>query len=710
MPSSSWWGWSSASSATGTSRSGGHERWSDCERDLAPATQACDVRRRGDRRAVLIVFVLLQAFATGAHAHAALIRSNPANGSSVEFNRVPLRATLFFSEALERDLTTIEVFDSDEQQVDEGDLEFDDNDPAFASVGLQDLDPGLYTIVFNNVSSVDGHPWNGVTQFIVLNEDGSTPPDAVFDPDALAGGGSTGLLPKNIDAALKWLAMLSVATIAGAALFLLVVYKPATSFLAGEERVNAVEAGEGWVVNLAHVLLPVSFIASALLVLITVGRFETDTSVWNYLTDVRAGQYRLLNLILLVVALAGADLLFLSGNRRLRDAGLLVLIVAPGAALGTYSFVSHSASEAGKFWSVTSDYVHFAASSAWLGALVMLPPVLRSSATGLHGARKFLFQANVFDRFSILAGISVVTIMSTGVFNGFVEIPAWDALWETTYGRVLLVKLGIVSVLLAVAGLNAFILKPRFVAAIDDEFQDRPDAADVAATPRLATLQRWLPITVIAEIAVVVAVFASVSVLTQTSTAKGEVAQEEAAKQAETSFVDTRQANDLTVRVEFTPNTVGLNEYALTITNADGTPAEDLALVRLRFSYIDPANPDVQVGQTELILERGRSPESTRAAGRSSHRPEAGRSTSRSGAMAWTTPTGPSSPPCALRRRRRPRAIRAPSSCRSIPSPGTRLRASSSSSSAAWSSCIAVSCGRWRTIRGVSRLAPARCS
>jgi methionine-rich copper-binding protein CopC len=118
----------------------------------------------------VMLIAVLQSFARDAQAHAALIRSNPENGATLEFNRVPLRATLFFSEGLERDLTKIEVFDANtEEQVDEGDIEFDDNDPAFASVGLKDLGPGLYTVVFNNVSTVDGHPWNGVTQFIVLN-------------------------------------------------------------------------------------------------------------------------------------------------------------------------------------------------------------------------------------------------------------------------------------------------------------------------------------------------------------------------------------------------------------------------------------------------------------------------------------------------------------------------------------------------------------
>ncbi len=548
----------------------------------------------------LVALAALQAFASQAEAHATLIKSNPENGARER--RAPARVSLYFSEPIERKLTKIEVFDAERNRVDEDDIAFDDANAAFASIGLKDIEPGLYTVEFNNVSTVDGHPWSGVTQFIVLNPDGTVPAGAEFDPDAAASTGTTGLLPKRTDAALKWIAMLALATVGGAAFFLLAVMRPAANFLDDEPRAAVVEAGERWVAGLAHALVPLSFIASSVLIILTVGRFETGTTLWEYLTSVRAGEFRALSLLLLVFALAGTDVLFLAHARTLRTAGLLLLVAASFGAMFAYSMVSHSAVDEGKFWSVLSDYAHFAASAAWLGALAMLPPVLRTRAPG-EGAGRLLLQANVFDRFSIIASLSVIAILATGVFNGLVELPEWDALSDTTYGRVLLVKLALVAALLGVAGLNAFILKPRFVAAIDDQYGPHAgNATGAVPSPALARLQRWLPRTVIAEIALVAAVFASVAVLTQTSTAAGELAQDRAGEGIDTKFTDTKPAGDLQLDLEIEPNQVGLNGYTLMIRNADGSPAPGLDQVRLRFYYTDPTQPDVATGQTELIL------------------------------------------------------------------------------------------------------------
>jgi copper transport protein len=538
-----------------------------------------------------------------AEAHATLIRVNPANGERVA--RPPLRVTMTFSEPIERRLTKMEVFDTDRERVDNGEVAFDDGDPTFASVGLDDLDPGLYTVEFSNVSTVDGHPWTGVTQFIVLNPDGTTPPGAEFDPDAGSGTGGTGLLPEPVDSALKWIALTALAMVAGAAVFYALVARPSANFLGEEAYQNVTDAAERWVVNLAHILLPIAFIVASLLIVLAVSRFDTGTSLWTYLTDVRAGQWRLAGLVLLLVALAGADLLFLGNSSRRRDIGIIVLIAASFGTMLTYSMVSHSASSAGKFWSVTSDFVHFAASAIWLGALVSLPPMFRLRRTALDDTQRHLHLANVFDRFSVLAGISVAIVMATGVFNGLVEIPSREALFDTTYGRVLLVKLGLVAVLMAVAALNAYVLKPRFVAGIDAAYEQRgaPVDPDRARPGDIASMMTWLPRTIVIEIALVVAVFASVGVLTQTSTARGEIAQREAAENT-TGFRDEKESGDLLLTIEVEPNRVGTNEYTLTIRNQDGTFATDVTQARLRFVYADPANPDVIAGEATLLLQQ----------------------------------------------------------------------------------------------------------
>lgn len=553
----------------------------------------------------LAASVLARAGAPPVEAHATLIRSNPENGS--QERRPPARVILYFSEPVEPRLTNIEVFDLAREQVDEQDLEVDPDDRTIASVGVPTLDPGLYTVEFSNVSSVDGHPWSGVIQFIILNPDGTVPAGAEFNPEAGAGAGGTGLLPENIDSALKWIALLALCITAGAAVFAGVVVRPAAAFLEDDAYREATAAGESWVVTVSHILLPASFIALALLVVVSVNRFDTTTSLFDYLTDIRAGRYQLANMILVAVALVGADLLYLARSAAMRRAGTVVLITASAGAMLCYSLISHSATGEGKFWSVTSDFLHLAASAMWLGALVMLIPVLRWARTHLEDeSTRFLFLANAFDRFSIVAGLSVAAVLVTGVFNGLVEIPEWGAFTDTTYGRVLLAKLIIVGLLLLpVAGLNALVLKPRLVAAIDGLYQDggsRDARRRERASGQLTALQRWLPITIAVEVALVVAVFASVAVLTQTSTAKGEIAQEEAARQASTEFTDVKDAGELRLGLEITPNRVGINRYTLSVQGIDGASVTTVTQARLRFTYVNPSQPDVVQPVAELLL------------------------------------------------------------------------------------------------------------
>lgn len=561
--------------------------------------------------AVIVAVALAVAFAAAvmpylartASAHASLISASPGNNETLK--RPPIRVTLRFSEALERDLTQIQVKDKDGNRYDDGDTAFDDKDPTFASVALKTLAPGLYFVNWSNVSSVDGHPSEGTYPFIVLNPDGTFPAGVTLDNTGGSSASSTGLLPAKFDSLLKWISLLAIGTIGGAAFMFVAGIRPAARFLEEEQYQEVTDAAERWVVGIAHVALPAAFIASSVLILLAVSRFGTSTGLIEYLTTLRTGQYRLAQLIFLVLALIGADVLFLGGTARQRNFGLALLLAATGGAMFMSSMVSHSANDPGKFWSVSSDFLHFMASSTWLGALVMLVPLWRWLRTHFEETERYLLLANVFDRFSIIAGISVTVILATGTFNGLTQIATRDQLIHTTYGKVLLAKIALIIPLLGIAGINAFILKPRLVNAIDASYQ-QGGAPDVQARDKQASalrqLQRVFPVTVIAEIALIVAVFAVVGVLSQTSTAKGEVAQELASQTDATKFSQTAENGGLKLTLDITPNRVGTNQYGLTIQNsADGTPATTVTQARLRFSYDDVANA---IAPSELLLTK----------------------------------------------------------------------------------------------------------
>lgn len=568
-------------------------------------------RRRPPTVSIVIAAVALLAvalaplfvFAGHAEAHAVLIRSSPENGSKID--RAPLRVSLYFSEPFVRKLTEVKVTDIDGNQVDTGDLEFDDSDATFVSVGVQHgLEPGLYLVNWSNVSTVDGHPWSGIFQFILLNPDGSVPANAEFNPMLGASGQGISLIPPISDVVLKWVALLATVLAAGAEFWLIAVARPATAFLDEEPAAMLRERSRRVTSLIAYVSLPLAFLAMAVLIPVTVDRFGSDTSVWSYLTSVQTGEYRLAFEVLTLLALAGAFIMARARTAQMREIGLWSFAATSFAALLTFSLTSHGAAiDAGSFWAVTSDFIHTAASALWVGALVMLLPMLLWIRKPLRDAERMLYTANVFDRFSVAAGLSVIAILATGVFNSLVQLPSWDAFVDTAYGRALLAKLALVLPLLGVAGVNAFFLKPRLVEAIDDHYDEKANAVTRGETERaIDRLQRLLPRTIALEAALFVAVFASVAVLTQTSTAKGEIAQQVAAEKSLGGFRDTRDIGDYTVNLEITPNIVGLNQYTLVIRDQNDQPVSGLLQVRLRFTYNDPSQPDVRPPQTELIL------------------------------------------------------------------------------------------------------------
>jgi mono/diheme cytochrome c family protein len=170
---------------------------------------------------------------------------------------------------------------------------------------------------------------------------------------------------------------------------------------------------------------------------------------------------------------------------------------------------------------------------------------------------------------------------------------------------VLLAKIALILPLLGVAGLNAFVLKPRFVAAIDSLYQQGGTDSEASRsrwTPQLRRLRELLIPTVAVEITLVVAVFAAVGVLTQTATASGELAQDAAAKAAPAKFDQKATSGGLTYEVQVTPNQADTtNEYVVDIKAADGTPATTVTQTRLRFNYEDAPNA---VAPSELLLTK----------------------------------------------------------------------------------------------------------
>src|SRR5262249_55058936 len=118
--------------------------------------------------------------------------------------------------------------------------------------------------------------------------------------------------------------------------------------------------------------------------------------------------------------------------------------VLPTALLAPWLLARCAQTHAGAHgWTaVLVDSVHLLAACAWLGGLVQFSCL---SAGDLPAASA---------RFRRVATASVALLLAAGVYTALLHVQSVDALVDSSYGRVLLLKLVVVAVLLSVAASN----------------------------------------------------------------------------------------------------------------------------------------------------------------------------------------------------------------------------------------------------------------
>jgi copper transport protein len=124
-----------------------------------------------------------------------------------------------------------------------------------------------------------------------------------------------------------------------------------------------------------------------------------------------------------------------------------------GVLLVTLTQVSHAAAEA-RSLPFLADWLHVGAASLWTGGLLgltlaLLGPMRAGSAQERKGLRR-----RAVRRFSRVATVAVIALISTGTYAILLHVPNISALFTTPYGNALLAKLVLLVFLLAVGTAN----------------------------------------------------------------------------------------------------------------------------------------------------------------------------------------------------------------------------------------------------------------
>jgi putative copper export protein len=77
------------------------------------------------------------------------------------------------------------------------------------------------------------------------------------------------------------------------------------------------------------------------------------------------------------------------------------------------------------------DWLHLMAVSAWGGGLLALSAVILTTAVTSSNQGRVLI-ADLARRFSTLAGIALGTLVVTAMYNGWLQVGSFHALWNNT--------------------------------------------------------------------------------------------------------------------------------------------------------------------------------------------------------------------------------------------------------------------------------------
>lgn len=488
------------------------------------------------RKLLLLLLGLMFIGVGPVHAHANLAGSAPSANASL--TESPEEIRLWFTEPLEPSFSRFTVRDSSGTLVPMLESQVDPTNAYQLVMQLGDLPDGLYTVDWRVTSSADGHPSQGSFTFGINAAVGDTLQSVEEAP-----------IPTN-SAVIRWLNLLAGSLLVGGIAFTLLVGRPAQ--LADQTPYQFGTWGFFGIASILVLLLQTSTTAD-----ISLGKAAGNSMLFDILTDTNFGELWLARMGLwLAVGVA----LFWQHHK--------AALVGGGGILLTQSLFSHASAAEDQWAAVAADWLHLLGTAFWVGGLVAF-------ALALYASPKEKV-ARMVAAFSDYARIAVALLVVTGTYAAWLHVGSMDALLHTGYGQALLVKLLLFLPLLGIAGINLL-------------WTSRQLQKDEALS--------WLRGLIGVEIALACSILLAVGVLTAGSPARGTQALKEAASAAHPEpFEETANANDLTIELGISPRIVGQNEFSLTITDENGTPIEDVSLIRLRFEH-------PEVGQSELRPE-----------------------------------------------------------------------------------------------------------
>ncbi len=513
---------------------------------------------------IIAIIILLVSFGFPlVEGHPFTLETDPPQASNVGSGIT--KVIVQYSEAVEIDFSVLKVLDSNGEQVDNKDTAYFEGENSLV-VTTPPLQDGVYTVTSKVLSKIDGHLVNDAFVFAVG--------EVAIDPSLLEQQeiSETLFFP---EAGSRFPGLVGQTIVLGAIISFIFVWATQRKNFLQDKIESLQQKFHDKFISIIGIGIILVFASNIVMLAVQTWRLETsafDVLLTSFGTTwvIRMG---------LTIALIGAWFV-MERRPNLSIKNQIPLLVLSLALISTTTMIGHgAASEQGA--EIALDYIHNFVAAVWIGGIIFFAFVILPAMSFLDHIKKEHLSLVLIPRFSIMFIISIgIIIISGPTLLWFLESDL-GLLTDSTYGRLILVKIAIAIGMIAFGGYH------------QTKVQRWGEKNIKAGTTSIhKKLKRSLKI----ESALGVALLGVVALLTNGSLPAGEI-QTVQAQEVTLGFQTVEFSENAKFDIDIVPFSSGSNTMGVIVSDIENNPLTDLKAVKVKVS-----NPARNIAPIEIPM------------------------------------------------------------------------------------------------------------
>ncbi|HJM45414.1 MAG TPA: CopD family protein [Candidatus Nitrosopelagicus sp.] len=491
-----------------------------------------------------------------ASAHPFLLDSEPGQGQNAPAGTTQIITN--YSEAVEIGFSELRVYDANGNQIDNKDTAYNGGETSLI-ITTPPLEDGVYTITSKVLSKIDGHLVQAAIVFGVG--------DVKIDSSLLEKqeNSETTFIPESIA---RFPGLVGQTIVLGGVIVSITIWSSQQTRF----REVFADINEQFKVKFSKIIgigVIATFASNFIMLGVQTWRLETSP------LDVIGTTFGTTWLIRMIITIIIIGLWFwIEKKNEITIKGQIPLLIASLILIATTTMMGHGAStELEAPWIL--DYAHNLLSSIWIGGVIFFAFIALPTIAKTDNSIKEKITLSLIPRFSGLFIIAIGILIITGPTLLWFLDDNVASLTDSTYGKLILIKIGIAAVMIAFGGLY----QVKFM-------RDTYDFEKLDISKKIGK-----PLKI--EAGLGIALLAVVALLVNSSLPAGEI-QSADALQGTFGYESVLFSENAKFDVKVLPAGIGSNTISVIVTSYDDKPLADISGLKVKVS-----NPQKNISPIE---------------------------------------------------------------------------------------------------------------